>query len=58
MSRRRSQATIQRAFAPDLRLVDTHVGDFRVPLPFGPTVRAVDYRFYRPTTASGTPRSS
>jgi SAM-dependent methyltransferase len=56
--RRRSQATIQRVFAPDLRLVDTHVSDFRAPLPFGPTVRAVGYRFHRPTTVSGTPRSS
>jgi hypothetical protein len=36
------------------------VSDFRAPLPFGPTVRAVGYRFrfHRPTTASGTPRSA
>jgi SAM-dependent methyltransferase len=56
--RRRSQATIQRIFAPDLRLVDTHVSDFRAPLPFGPKVRAAGYRFCRPTTASAAPRSS
>jgi SAM-dependent methyltransferase len=56
--RRRSQATIQRIFAPDLRLVDTHVSDFRAPLPFGPKVRAAGYRYRRPTTASAAPRSS
>jgi SAM-dependent methyltransferase len=58
--RRRSQATIQRIFAPDLRLVDTHVSDFRAPLPFGPNVRAAGYHFRGPTTttASATPRSA
>jgi hypothetical protein len=54
--RRRSQAAIQRIFAADLRLVDTHVSDFRAALPFGPRVRAVGYHFRRPTTASVTLR--
>jgi SAM-dependent methyltransferase len=56
--KRRSQATIQCIFAPDLRLVDTHVSDFRAPLPFGPKVRAAGYHFRRPTTASVVPLSS
>jgi SAM-dependent methyltransferase len=43
--RRRSQATIERLFAPELRLVDTEVTDFATPLPFGPTVRGVGYWF-------------
>jgi SAM-dependent methyltransferase len=56
--RRPSPATIQRIFAPDLRFVDTHVSDFRAPLPFVPNVRAAGYHFRRPTRASPAPRSS
>jgi SAM-dependent methyltransferase len=45
--RRRSQATIERTFGPELGVVSTNVVDFAVPLPFGPTVRGVSYRFRR-----------
>jgi SAM-dependent methyltransferase len=45
--RRRSEATIRRIFAPELELLDTEVQDGDVPLPFGPKVRAVGYRFRR-----------
>jgi SAM-dependent methyltransferase len=48
--RRRPPATIRRLFAPELELIDTHVNDFRAPLPFGPTVRALGYRFQRRAT--------
>ncbi|HEX9983031.1 MAG TPA: methyltransferase domain-containing protein [Thermoanaerobaculia bacterium] len=45
--RRRSQATIERTFAPELRLVDAEVKDFAVGMPFGKTVRGVGYWFQR-----------
>ena len=45
--RRRSARTIERTFAPELRLRDTEVTDFATPLPFGPTVRGVGYWFRR-----------
>jgi len=45
--RRRSQATIERLFAPELRLLKTEVTDFATPLPFGPRVRGVGYWFRR-----------
>jgi SAM-dependent methyltransferase len=45
--RRRSKTTIEKLFAPELRLVDTEVTDFAAPLPFGPMVRGVGYRFRR-----------
>jgi hypothetical protein len=34
-------------FSPELELLDPEVTDADVPLPFGPTVRAVGYRFRR-----------
>jgi hypothetical protein len=43
--RRRSQATIEKLFAPELKLLETEVTDFAAPLPFGPTVRGIGYRF-------------
>lgn len=46
--RRRSEATIERIFAPELELVDTEGREVGVPLPFGPKVRAVAYRFRLP----------
>lgn len=45
--RRRSEATITRLFAPELSLVRADVDDFDAPLPFGPKVRGVGYRFRR-----------
>jgi SAM-dependent methyltransferase len=45
--RRRSQATIQRMFAPEFTLLDSEVTDFAAPLPFGPTVRGIGYWFRR-----------
>ena len=45
--RRRSQAAIQRLFAPELALITSVVDDFAAPLPFGPIVRGVGYRFRR-----------
>lgn len=45
--RRRSQATIESLFAPELRLLNTEVTDMAVPLPFGPMVRGVGYDFQR-----------
>ena len=45
--KRRSRATIERIFAPELELVETEVTDFAAPLPFGPTVRGVGYWFRR-----------
>jgi SAM-dependent methyltransferase len=45
--RRRTPATIARVFAPELALVDSEVIDFKTPLPFGPTVRGIGYRFRR-----------
>jgi SAM-dependent methyltransferase len=45
--RRRSQVRIERFLAPELRLVETEVVDFRAPLPFGPMVRGMGYRFRR-----------
>jgi cyclopropane fatty-acyl-phospholipid synthase-like methyltransferase len=50
--RRRSQARVERTFAPELTLLTTHVDDFAAPLPFGPTVRGVAYHFRR---SSGRP---
>src|SRR5262245_23546854 len=45
--RRRSQATIERMFAPELKLRETEVTDFAAPLPFGPRVRGIGYWFRR-----------
>lgn len=45
--RRRSQATIERIFSPELQLRESDVTDFRAPLPFGPTVRGIGYWFRR-----------
>lgn len=45
--RRRTEATIERIVGPELKLVDTQVTDFAAPLPFGPTVRGIDYWFKR-----------
>jgi SAM-dependent methyltransferase len=45
--RRRSEAAVQRLFAPELTLVRSEADDFAVPLPFGPKVRGVAYRFTR-----------
>lgn len=45
--RRRSQGTIEKLFAPELRLVRTEVVDFEAPLPFGPKVRGIGYWFQR-----------
>ena len=45
--RRRTQASIERMFAPELELAETEVTDFSAPLPFGPTVRGIGYRFRR-----------
>jgi SAM-dependent methyltransferase len=45
--RRRSQAKIERMFAPELKLLETEVTDFAARLPFGPLVRGVGYWFRR-----------
>jgi SAM-dependent methyltransferase len=45
--RRRTPEFLQRLFAPELELVDKEVTDGEVPLPFGPIVRGVGYRFRR-----------
>jgi SAM-dependent methyltransferase len=45
--RRRSQATIERLFAPELKLKQSDVTDFETPLPFGPVVRGVGYWLQR-----------
>jgi len=45
--RRRSEAAVQRLFAPELSLVRSEAEDLDVPLPFGPKVRGVAYRFER-----------
>lgn len=45
--RRRSEAAIERLFAPELTLQKTIVTDFAAPMPFGPTVRGVGYWFKR-----------
>lgn len=45
--RRRSEASLQRFFAPELTLVRSEAEDFAAPLPFGPKVRGVAYRFAR-----------
>jgi cyclopropane fatty-acyl-phospholipid synthase-like methyltransferase len=45
--RRRSQATIERLFAPELALKRTETTDFETPLPFGPVVRGEGYWFQR-----------
>ena len=45
--RRRSEATIQKIFTPELHLEKTEVSDFDAPLPFGPVVRGVGYWFRR-----------
>jgi SAM-dependent methyltransferase len=47
--RRRSPAAIRQLFAP-LELIDSQEDDFSAPLPFGPTVRGIRYRFRRPPT--------
>lgn len=49
--RRRSQAEITRLFSPELRLRESDVTDFAAPMPFGPTVRGVEYWFERLTVA-------
>ncbi len=51
--RRRSEATVQALFAPELTLRDKDVADFAAPLPFGPTVRGVGYWFERSETKPG-----
>ncbi|HVG22549.1 MAG TPA: methyltransferase domain-containing protein [Thermoanaerobaculia bacterium] len=43
--RRRSEETVKEIFAPELTAVDVHVEDFETPLPFGPVVRGIGYRF-------------
>ena len=43
--KRRSQATIERIFAPELALITSETEDFDAPLPFGPVVRGVGYHF-------------
>ncbi|AKU90420.1 SAM-dependent methyltransferase [Vulgatibacter incomptus] len=45
--RRRSEATIRKIFAPELIPTHTEVVDFETPLPFGPVVRGIGYRFVR-----------
>ena len=45
--RRRSEETIAKMFAPELRILATEVKDFAAPLPFGPTVRGISYRMAR-----------
>lgn len=45
--RRRSKRTIERLFADTLTLVDTEANEFSAPLPFGPRVLGVGYRFRR-----------
>lgn len=45
--RRRSEETIRRIFAPELHVIETEVKDFETPLPFGPVVRGIGYRFRR-----------
>jgi SAM-dependent methyltransferase len=53
--RRRSEAAIGRIFSPELEIVETEVHDFAAPMPFGPTVRGVGYRFRR--SAESLPRA-
>jgi len=45
--RRRSEKTIERIFAPELKLLQTEVTNFDVGKPFGGVVRAVGYWFKR-----------
>lgn len=45
--RRRSEKTIAKIFAPELKIVETEVADFETPLPFGPVVRGIGYRITR-----------
>ncbi len=45
--RRRSEKTIARIFTPELHIVETEVGDFEAPRPFGPVVRGIGYRMKR-----------
>ena len=45
--RRRTEASIERAFAPELTLVRKETGQMRVPLPIGPIVRGTSYWFRR-----------
>lgn len=55
--RRRSEETIRAIFEPELQLLETEVADFAVPLPFGPMVRGIGYRFRRevpPPAAAAT----
>lgn len=56
--RRRSQRAIERLFGDALTLVDAQVQDFATPLPFGPVVRGVSYRFRRPPGESASPGAS
>jgi hypothetical protein len=46
----RSQATIQRLFAPELTLMQREVTDFERPPPPGPGVRGVGY-WFQPASA-------
>lgn len=48
--RRRSEASVKRLFAPELTPVRSEAEDFDAPLPFGPKVRGVAYRFARAST--------
>lgn len=45
--RRRSQTAIESVFKPEMFLLETEATDFPAPLPFGPTVRGIGYRFQR-----------
>jgi SAM-dependent methyltransferase len=53
--RRRSQASIERIFAPELNVAETEITDFAAPLPFGPTVRGIGYWLRRGPQAASTP---
>ena len=48
--RRRSEETIRRIFAPEPVPTEVDVVDFETPLPFGPVVRGIGYRFEREGT--------
>jgi SAM-dependent methyltransferase len=47
--RRRSPGAIRQLFTP-LELIDSNEDDFSAPLPFGPTVHGITYRFRRRPT--------
>jgi SAM-dependent methyltransferase len=50
---RRSPATIQATFAPELTLVDSRSEEFAVPLPLGPRVRGTVYHLRRLSSRFG-----